>query len=318
MDDDECRRLLEAPITRPSDIDRFSSNSLFGQPGIYPDGSPMVPASGPARSRDATRQLLVELDAGSGRGPRCFDDERLVQRVPDDNLRAALCLLAEGPAEPILDAFIAGDTATSELSVEPIVGEGRVIGRPVEDRPGVQALNERYRFEHPAVIAPSLAHALCHHVDGAGDAEEATLHGVLAATHAWLLAAAPELGDLGTELSRRQSSLTVTLLNARAPGSWRASIRCPEGPGTIPGGNPSLQCPDLWSIPFAGHPATRDTAVVPEPVRATLQRLAGERAVEVPSRYDDTLGDWLATELGDGAWFGPCTRLAAGRALGLC
>ncbi len=317
MDDDECRRLLEAPITRPRDIDRFSSNTLFGQPGIYPGGTPMTPAPGPARTPEATRRLLAGLTPDGGRAVDRFDDEPLARRVPDDNLRAALCLLADGPAAPILEAFVEGDTPTTTLTVGPTAGEGRVIG-PVAGGPaGQQALNERYRFEHPAAIAPSLAHALCHHVDGAGDAEEATLHGILAATHAWLLAATPALGDLGTELSRRQASLTITLLNARGPGSWRASICCPDGPGTIPGGNPALQCPDLWSIPFVGHPATHDATEVPEPVRATLRNLTDGAGAEVPTRYDDALGDWLRAELGTGEWFGPCTRVAAGRALSL-
>ncbi|MDQ2677667.1 MAG: hypothetical protein M3Y51_02905 [Actinomycetota bacterium] len=318
MDDDVCRQLLETAVTTPDDVDRFSSNSLFGQPGIYPDGTPMVPATGPARSLGATRQLLVETSTDERRATACFDDEQLVARVPDHNLRAALCLLAGGPAEPMLDAFVAGDTPTTSFAVGPILGEGRVIGAPVDGAPGEQALNERYRFEHPGVIAPSLAHALCHHTEGAGDAEEATLHGVLAATHAWLLASVPGLGDLDTELSRRQASLTITLLNARSPGSWRASIRCPDGPGTIPGGNPALQCPDLWSIPFVGHAAAEGAAVVPEPVRATLRRLTDGRSPEVPARYDDSLGEWLTAELGTGPWFGPCLRVAAGRALGLC
>ena len=312
-----CRQLLEAPITEPTDVDRFSSNTLFGQPGIYPSGSAMSPASGPVRDAAATRELLLALLGPEGRGVAAFDDASLILRVPDANLRAALCLLAEGPAAPIHDAFVRGDTATTELRVGVLAGEGRVIGPTADPAPGVQALNERYAREHPAVIAPSLAHALCHHVDGAGDAEEATLHGVLAATHTWLLASSPALADLGTELSRRQASLTITLLNARAAGSWRASIRCPDGVGTIPGGNPALQCPDLWSIPFVGHDATAAAQAVPDPVRATLANLTDGTAPEVPDTYGDELGDWVQRHLGTGPWFGPCVRVAAGRALGL-
>ena len=317
MDPDLCRRVLAAPITEPTDLDRFSSNTLFGQPGIYPSGSEMVPAPGPSRRPGDVRALLVDLTPADGRAASSFDDHTLTRRVPDPNLRAALCLLAEGPAAPIFDAFVAGDTTTTELTVGTTVAAGRVIGPIAGGSPGLQALNERYRFEHPAVIAPSLAHALCHHVEGAGDAEEASLHGVLAATHTWLLAASPGLADLGTELARRQASLTITLLNARSPGSWRASIRCPDGPGTIPGGNPALQCPDLWSIPFVGRAATGDAVVVPEPVRATLHNLTDGHSGEVPSRYDEDLGEWMTTALGTGACFGPCVRVAAGRALGL-
>ena len=41
-------RALTAPPRIPSDFDLFSSNVLFGEPGIYPQGSPMVPAAGDA------------------------------------------------------------------------------------------------------------------------------------------------------------------------------------------------------------------------------------------------------------------------------
>jgi hypothetical protein len=178
-------------------------------------------------------------------------------------------------------------------------------------------LNERYAGEHPALVAPSLAHALCHHGALAANAEEATLHGLLAATHAWMMALDPGLASLGTELARRQSSLTITLLNARRPGSWRASIRCPDGPGTIPGGNPSLQCPDLWSIPFTSLPVAGAELEIPAPVRESLARLAGPHAPQPPSTYDEVLGGWLTSALGDGSWFGPAVRARAGRALGL-
>jgi hypothetical protein len=178
-------------------------------------------------------------------------------------------------------------------------------------------LNERYRAEHPAVIAPSLAHALCHHGERASNAEETTLHGLLAAVHAWLLSGTPALGLLRTELARRQASLTVTLLNARPPGDAAASICCPDGPGTIPGGDPSLQCPDLWSIPFTSRRPDDADLDVPAPVRASLARLAAGTAPEVPDRYDDALGGWLRAQLGHGVWFGPVVRARAGLALGL-
>ena len=40
--------LLAAAPRPPRDPGLFSSNPLFGEPGIYPDGPPMVPATGPA------------------------------------------------------------------------------------------------------------------------------------------------------------------------------------------------------------------------------------------------------------------------------
>ena len=311
--------LVRAP-TVPVDIARFSSNTLFGQPGIYPEGPPMVPAAGEPLDDDAATAALEDLLDGDSLRIALdrFVDPDLVERVPDAGVRAALCLLAGGPAEPELDAFLAGETHVQRLGLGATTGRGRVIGAEVGDRdPARRVLDERYRAEHPAVVAPSLAHALCHHGDAASNAEEATLHGLLAAVHTWLLSLDPRLADLGTELSRRQASLTISLLNARSPGSASASIRCPDGPGTIPGGNPALQGPDLWSIPFTSRPPEECDLFLPTPVRDSLARLAAGTAPWVPDRYDDRLGKWLSEHLGQGAWFGPSVRSRAGLALGL-
>lgn len=312
--------LLERAPGVPLDVARFSSNTLFGQPGIYPEGPSMRPAQGAPLDERGAAAVLEDLLTGPARDTaleRLVDPE-LVARVPPAGMRAALCLLAGGPAEPELDAFLAGETHVLRLGIGDTGGTGRVVGTEVGERdPARRVLDERYRAEHPAVVAPSLAHALCHHGDAASNAEEATLHGLLAAVHTWLLATDPMLGDLGTELARRQASLTISLLNARAPGSIRASIRCPDGPGTIPGGNPDLQGPDLWSIPFTSRPPEQCDLFVPTPVRDSLARLAAGTAPWVPDRYDERLGHWLAEHLGRGAWFGPAVRARAGVALGL-
>jgi hypothetical protein len=341
-----ARLLLERASRHPLHPEYFSSNSLFGQPGIYPGGPAMAPASGAPLDEHGARAVLCDLVGdplvpGRSGGDRAgdalawFDDPTLRERVPDALVRAALLLLSGGPAEPVLHAFLREETPVRTLGIGVPVGQGRIIGLAAEEGaaeegaadggatgdgappPDHRVLNERYASEHPAVVAPSLAHALCHHGERASDAEEATLHGLLASVHAWLLSLHPELARLGTELSRRQASLTITLLNARAPGSWRASIRCPDGPGTIPGGNAALQCPDLWSIPFTALPTAKADLTLPEPVRASLSRLAAEDAPPPPLTYDDALGAWLTAELGEGPWFGAGPRARAGRALGL-
>ena len=316
----EADALLREPPREPSDPGAFSSNTLFGQPGIYPDGPTMVPASGPMLDDDAAREVLRRC-VGPGHHSRAldrFESMELRERVPDPQVRAALVMLGDGPAAPVLDAFLAGATPVLRLGVGSTVGEGRVIGTAIGDPdPDRRVLADRYAAEHPAVVAPSLAHAICHHGETASNAEEATLHGLLAAAHTWLLAGDPALGRLRTELARRQASLTISLLNARAPDSSAASIRCPNGPGTIPGGNPALQGPDLWGIPFTGRPAQDCDLSVPDPVRESLAHLAAGTASPVPDRYDDELGQWLTDHMGQGAWFGPVVRVAAGRALGL-
>jgi hypothetical protein len=312
--------LLRRPPARPADIARFSSNTLFGQPGIYPEGPPMAPASGEPLDEAEGAELLAEMldeherDAALG----LLDDPDLVARVPDATMRVALLLLTGGPAAPELDAFLAEQTQVLRLGIGELDQPGRVIGAETGDDDGARlVLNERYRAEHPAVVAPSLAHALCHHATMASSAEEATLHGLLAAVHTWLLAGHPAIADLGTELARRQASLTITLLNARPPGETSASIRCPDGPGTIPDGNPDLQCPDLWSIPFSSLDPAECDLFVPAPVRDSLARLAAGTAPPPPERYDESLGRWLTEHLGDGVWFGPVVRARAGLALGL-
>ena len=316
----EATRMLQSPPAAPVDVSAFSSNTLFGQPGIYPDGPPMSPASGDPVDDRAAHALLDQLldpeHASLAHGR--FDDGELRERVPDAVVRVALLLLAGGPASPILEAFLAGATPVLRLGVGPTAGEGRVLGQERGDGDaGRRVLNERYRAEHPAVVAPSVAHALCHHGELASNAEEATLHGVLGAVHTWLLAGTPALGALRSELARRQASLTITLLNARAPGAPTASIRCPDGPGTIPGGNPALQCPDLWSIPFTSRDPHRCDLFVPRPVRDSLARLAAGTAPPVPDRYDDLLGHWLTEHMGRGVWFGAAVRAGAGLSLGL-
>lgn len=319
-DASEAALLLRTPPVRPADTAAFSAGRLFGQPGIYPDGPPMSPAPGPPLDDDAAHRLLDQLlgDELAATAHHRMVDPDLRARVPDLQVRTALLSLTGSPAEPELDAFLEGSTAVQRLGIGPTDGEGRVIGAELGDAdPTRRVLNERYRAEHPAVIAPSLAHALCHHGERASNAEEATLHGLLAAVHAWLLSGTPALGLLRTELARRQASLTVTLLNARAPGDAAASICCPDGPGTIPGGDPSLQCPDLWSIPFTSRRPDDADLDVPAPVGASLARLAAGTAPEVPDRYDDALGGWLRAQLGHGVWFGPVVRARAGLALGL-
>ena len=280
----------------------------------------MSPAAGAPTDDRAAHAMLDELldPEHAARAHDRFDDAELRERVPDAVTRAALLLLSGGPASPVLDAFLIGTTPVLRLGIGRTVGDGRVVGPEVSDGDAARrVLNERYRAEHPAVVAPSLAHALCHHGELASNAEEATLHGLLGAVHTWLLAGTPSLGALRSELARRQASLTITLLNARPPGRSVASIRCPDGPGTIPGGNPDLQCPDLWSIPFTSRAAQDCDLFVPRPVRDSLARLAAGTAPSVPERYDDALGDWLTEHLGRGVWFGDVVRAGAGLALGL-
>jgi hypothetical protein len=278
----------------------------------------MVPAAGPPLD-DARADVLLATDlpalVGAGEptavGVAAFTDVTLVDRAPDPVLRAALVLLGATVGAPVVAAFLAGELAVSALTIAEMPGSGRVIGETGDSR--VRALNDRYASEHPAVVVPSLAHNLLWS-GGSDHHEEAMLHAVLAMVHLQLVARLPYVAGLGTELTRRQNSLALTLLNSRHTGSDTLAVRADDGPGTIPGGDPRLDGPDFWSIPFA-----RRAADPPEPSPLLADVLtavvADPAAVPRPLRYDDRLADFLARSLGRD-WFPVRDHARAALALG--
>ncbi len=312
-DADACARLA-APPRPPADPELFSSNTLFGEPGIYPGASPMEPAPGSAPDADTARRALIDL--GLGDAAHRFTDAELARRVPEAGPRAGLASLTGTVAESLLDAFLDGTTGVTSLGLGVPASPGRVIGPPPGATPtGVRVVNQRYRAEHPALLAPSLTHDLLWHAEGAGQYEECVLHALGAMVHVQLLARAPSLARTGTELARRQNSLAITLLNSRRPGSADVALIAPDGPGTIPGGASSMQTPDFWSIPFVSGPPTVTAApALLEPVLAAV--LAPGTVLPAPLRYDEALGAVLTDHLGR-AWLPLTAQLAAARALGM-
>ncbi len=274
---DDTTALLAGPPRVPVDVARFSSNTLFGQPGIYPDGPPMVPATG--------------------------------HRHSDASIELAIAELAGTVAEPVLDAWNVASLGIARLTYGEPASPGRIVG-PAADG-GAPVVNDRYACEDARLLLPSIVHALCWSGPGAGHAEETLLHALGASVHAQLLARDPALAAT-TELARRQSSITITLLNSRRPGTARVTLVAPDGPGTIPGGAPAMQTPDFWSVPFG--PTAADGAAVPDVVRDVLGAIAGDGAT-VPDRYDDDLGAWCSEHLR--GVLRPEEQLAANRALGL-
>ena len=212
---DDTLAVLAAPPRRPADIGRFTSDRLFGEPGIYPAGPPMRPAAGRPHSDTSIEEAMFDLVGTAG--------------------------------EPVFEAWCGGRTAVTRLTYGTPVTAGRVVG---PDAAGTRVVNERYRAEDPRLLLPSIVHDLLWSGPGAGHAEETVLHALGAYVHAQLLGRDRALADLGTELARRQSSLTITLLNSRRPGASTITLVAPDGPGTIPGGASSMQTPDFWSVPF--------------------------------------------------------------------
>ena len=155
--------------------------------------------------------------------------------------------------EPVFEAWCAGRTTVHRLAYGTPTAPGRVVG---PDAAGARVVNERYRAEDPRLLLPSIVHDLLWSGPGAGHAEETLLHALGAYVHAQLLARDPALADLGTELARRQNSLTITLLNSRVPGSATITLVAPDGPGTIPGGAPQMQTPTSGACRSRPSPPT--------------------------------------------------------------
>jgi hypothetical protein len=312
LTDAEIDARLARPPRRPHDVSRFTSNDLAGQPGIYPDGPPMVPAPDPPAADDAVAAELARMAPDL---VATFTAPALVARAPEAGVRAALTLLEGTVGAPALDALRRGVGPVETVRYGKTTAPGRVVGLPYQARAaGERCVSTRYRAEHFALVTPSLVHDLLWSGPGAGHAEETALHALVALTHVQLLARHPELGEQRTELARRQHSLALTLLNSRHPGDPRVAVVAPDGPGTIPGGAPALQTPDFWSVPFG--PVEEDGARLPAAARAAFAALAGDAAASPPDRYTDELGEWISTHLSR-ATLSRRDQLSAAVALGL-
>lgn len=321
---DAALAVLARPPRVPSDLDLFSSNPLFGQPGIYPDGSPMVPAVGAPPTEGEGRRLLEEVLRARPLHPEQVDRAldrfaapALVAVAPDAGVRSALLMLTGTVADAALVAF-PRDTAARTLRYGAPASPGRVVGppagpRPTDDAAGDRVVNERYQGEHPALVSASLAHDLLWAPTMTAHATETVLHALVAMVHLQLVAAVPALARTGTELARRQNSLAITLLNSRSPGSPRISLVAPDGPGTIPGGASGMQTTDFWSVPFA--PIGTDE-VSPLVARVIDSLVAGAPARPDPRHLDERIGAWLSRHLGD-RWFSPRDHVRVAVTLGL-
>jgi len=130
-----------------------------------------------------------------------------------------------------------------------------------------------------------------------------------------LLAATPAILAGPTELGRRQSSLAITLLHSRAPGSDRIALCAPDGPGTIPGGAAAMQSPDFWSIAFGPPQRDPGSPLFDEVLNALTGGAAGPGAA-APRPLDESLGPWLTTNLEPG-WLPLRDHVRACVALGI-
>jgi len=289
----------------------------------------MVPAAdpgGPVDEQTVAAELtaFLERHLGSNRARvdvtlERYHDSRVIERLPDPGVRAGFLTLTGTLGDLVIDPFLTGELPVVGISYGRTADASRVVG-PAAD-PGElgsrwRLVNERYRHEPFPLLAGSLLHDLLHHEPAVSDAEETVLHALLAAVHLQVISRSPELAGT-TELARRQNSLALSLLCSRRPGRPEIRIIAPDGLGTIPGGAPSMQTPDFWSIPFApAHPEPRPPTLA---LRTVLDALVGAEAgaragtpVVVDEQTAELLDDLvLSRELR------PHELLAAAAALGL-
>jgi len=304
---------LSVPPQPPRNISLFSSNELFGEPGIYPEGSAMQPASGGRLSEAKSRDALAGITGSEGLA--LFDNPDLCARCPDAGPRAALVMLSSTIAAPLVEGFLNEHTPVSSIAVGVTRSPGRVVG-PIEGgADDIRVVNDRYRAEHPALMASSIAHDLLWNVHGAGQFEEATLHMVVALVHLQLVVLCPSIAHTGTELARRQNSLAISLLNSRNPDESTIRVIASNGTGTIPGGAPTMQSIDFWSIPFVGgDPAP---SPIPNLLPPVLGLATGAKTDLASSgNYDQSLGQELSIH-GLGGALAPTQQLRAMVGLGL-
>ena len=210
----------------------------------------------------------------------------------DASIEQVMVELVGTVGEAVFEAWTGGRTAVTRLTYGPPESPGRVVGPATGGEEYERVVNERYRAEDARLLLPSIVHDLLWSGPGAGHAEETLLHALGAYVHAQLLGRDASLADLGTELARRENSITITLLNSRQPGSPVVTLIAPDGPGTIPGGAPGMQTPDFWSVPFA--PTADDGTRISPLVRVVLAAIARVDVKRVPLHFDDDLGAWCS------------------------
>lgn len=252
----QAERVLRLVPTRPANINLFTSIYLDQPvyPQAYPDGAPMEPASGTERSAATMRNDLNEfLTASLGSDApevaatlALFDDETVMDRVPDPSLRAAFVLLNVTVARPLIDSYLTSGIYGGTLDW---IETGRAFTESSEPGPdGKQrvGMSDRYRYEHFAAIAPNIIHAMLHHDETFSYPEDVTILTISTISYLQLVEMRPEITYQGTELSRFNNTFALALLNSHRAGSPDIELIVPGGASVLPG-SPD-DAPDFWTM----------------------------------------------------------------------
>lgn len=301
-------KILGLAAVKPENIELFTSD--YSLPGIYPEASEMRPATGPAKTEE---QIRAELEAFMRDDPRVdqalfdetmalFDEQGIVERVPDPNLRAGFVLLNITIARPVIEYFLYTGPFTGPLEWGETGLDFTEASSTWPDGTRKLALNQRYRYEHFGLIAANIPMSALHHDSLFTKGEDALVIGIGTMTHMQILAGHPELAHEGTELARILNSYCLPLLNSHKPGSARMEFVAPSGTGVLPGS--PFDAPDFWT--FMGG---EGISAAPPVFGEILQGILDEDAdLSIATYYSiDTailIGDHLTDE-----WLSPEERV---------
>jgi hypothetical protein len=311
--------LLALPQRKPCDVSMFTSRYDSGTVGLYPEGSAMVPASGPVLTEDQARAQLGAFMRGSpkrGEALRLYGAEQVKAKIAEPSLRAAFAAVVGTPGGSTLSSLVKLPTVTT-------IRYGGVSNpTAVAQASGSSVLvNRRYASEHFGLLIGVIPHEILHHDNAVPGVEEAILNGLTAIVYLQTLARHPELATSGTELSREKNDEALRLLNSRSPGSSRAALVVPNGRGIAPGS--ARTASDVFTFYLrsevgrpGGNADPSATAPAP-PILAAILRAFLAPGVKLPKplTYSKKTAE-LFSKMND-TWLSPVDRLRVSVLLGL-
>jgi len=253
-----ANRVLALAQRQPGDINIFASNYPNGAQGLYPQGSAMTPAAGPAPTNDQVRTRLTaylnryfENDATRVNAALAVFDDADVKALcdgtddQDATLRAALAASAGTVYEPAVEYGLNGG-AFQLIRYGTLPDTSFIAGSTGGATGRVVTVNSRYSAESFEYLIGVMGHEFMHHNFETPRAEEAVLNAMSAMGHMQVLSEAPELAHGRTELSRNINDLVLAFVNSREAGSPDSEIYATTGRGVAPGGPFNVR--DFWTL----------------------------------------------------------------------
>ena len=309
--------LLALPQRKPCDVNLFTSTFSDGSKGVYPEGRPMTPASGPPLTEGQVRaQLAAFMPAGSNRARamRLFDQPNVKAKIAEPGLRAAFAALVGTVGESTQTHFLeSADFTTMRVGgVSNPTAVAQVSGSTI-------LFNRRCAQEHFGLLIGVVAHETLHHDQPVNGAEEAISNAITALVTMQVLSRHPELVASESELVRQANSFVAALVNSRAPGSPASGLLVEDGRGVWPGSARSR--PDFWRAMSTGYAkapgySSSPSTPAPEVLRSVLRAvLRPEVQIPKPLTFSRKTAALFA-KMND-TWLSPVDRLRVSVLLGL-